>query len=85
MAKVEFELNLRGLNELMKSEEMQKALDEYGAAAAGRASSMSGAAYGHRTHVASYVAITNVYPDSAEAARDNFRNNTLMKAIGGQT
>ena len=81
MSKVKFELDIRGLNELMKSPEMQSILDQEGAKIAGRASGMSGEQFGHRTHVADYVAITNVYPDSKEAARDNYNNNTLLKAL----
>ena len=81
MSKVKFELDIRGLNELMKSPEMKSILDQEGAKVAGRASGMSGEQFGHRTHVADYVAITNVYPDSKEAARDNYNNNTLLKAL----
>jgi hypothetical protein len=74
----DFELNLPGLNELMKSPEMQAVLTQAGNAVA----SAAGGDYGVRTHVASFVAIANVYPDSAKAAKDNFENNTLVKALG---
>jgi hypothetical protein len=77
--KTEFKLNLAGLNELMKSAEMQQVLDEKGKEVASRA----GEGYGYRTHVASFVAITNVFPDTKEAAKDNYTNNTLLKAING--
>jgi len=76
--KVEFELNIEGLRELMKSGEMQSALDAAGSAVARSA----GGDYGVRTHVASYVAIANVYPDSEEAAKKNLKENTLVKALG---
>ena len=76
-------LDLKGLNELMKSEGMQNVLNEYGSKIASRAGAMSGAEYGYRTHLANWVAITNVYPDSEEAAKDNYRNNTLLKAVRG--
>lgn len=79
MSKVRFELNLAGLNELMKSTEMQSILDKYGSQVASRA----GDDYGYRTHVADFVAICNVFPDSKEAARDNYKNNTLLKALHG--
>lgn len=81
--KVQFKLNLKGLNALMKSPEMQGILDQHGAAVAGRANNMSGESFGFRTHLASFVAITNVYPDSKKAASDNYENNTLLKALGG--
>lgn len=78
MAKVEFELDINGLRELMKGPEMQAALQEAGDAVA----SSAGGDYGVRVHVADYVAIANVYPDSQEAAKDNYENNTLLKALG---
>ena len=75
---VEFKLNLPGLNELMKSSAMQEHLTRAGNAVANAA----GVGYEARTHVASFVAITNVYPASAEAAKENYEDNTLLKAIG---
>lgn len=76
--KVKFELNLAGLNELMKSSEMQGALEAAGSAVANNA----GGDYGVRVHQASYVAIANVYPDSKQAAAENYKENTLLKALG---
>lgn len=79
MAKqVRFKLNLPGLNELMKSKEMQDVLLEAGKAVAQSA----GSDYAAEVHTASYIAISNVYPDSKEAAHENFKDNTLLKAIG---
>ena len=83
MSKVKIELNLAGINEMMKSPEIQAALQEAGEAVAGAAGGMSGGAkYGARTHLANWVAITNVYPDDAEAARANRKDNTLLHAVG---
>lgn len=79
MAKrVRFKLNLPGLNELMKSQEMQDVLLEAGKAVAQAA----GSDYGAEVHKASYIAISNVYPDSKRAAHENFKDNSLLKAIG---
>lgn len=79
MAKnVKFELNIKGLNELMKSEAMCQCLQ----AAGNNVSASAGTDYGTRVHQASFVAICNVYPDSKSAAKDNYKNNTLLKAIG---
>lgn len=75
---VEFKLDINGLRQLMKSEEMQAVLEECGQATANRA----GRDYGTRVHTASFVAIANVYPESGKAARDVFKNNTLLKALG---
>lgn len=76
--KVKFKLNLPGLNELMKSPEMQDALLEAGQAVAQSA----GSDYAAEVHTASWIAISNVYPDSKKAAHENFKDNTLLKAIG---
>lgn len=75
--KVRFELDIKGLQGLMKSEWMQGHLDSAGKAVANSA----GSNYSQRTHVASYVAITNVYPNSKEAAKENYKHNTLIKAL----
>ena len=77
MSNTKFELNLPGLNELMKSQEMCDALEEAGAAVANAA----GSDYAHSVHQASFVAICNVYPDSKEAAHENYEENTLVKAV----
>lgn len=63
----------------MKSEEMQEYLNACGNA---MIYSAGGGGYGTRTSVISYVAITNVYPDSQKAAKDNYENNTLLKMAG---
>ena len=78
MADVKFKLNLPGLNELMKSSEMQSALLEAGQAVA----SAAGSDYSAEVHTANWIAISNVYPDSKAAASENFKENTLLKALG---
>lgn len=77
MADIKFKLNLKGLNELMKSDEMVAALDKAGEVVARKA----GSGFSKRTHQASWVAICNVFPDSKEAAKDNYENNSLIKAL----
>lgn len=74
---VEFKLDLKGLNELMMSPEMQAALEEAGRAVANSA----GDEFDSSVHTASFVAIANVYPNSKKAARQNHKENTLLKAI----
>jgi len=79
MAKnVEFELNLPGLNELMKSSAMQAHLKKAGQAVA----SAAGDEYGCSTYVLNFVAVENIYPESAKAAIENANDNTLLKALG---
>lgn len=74
---MKFELNLKGLNELMKSAEMQDALLEAGKAVA----SAAGSDYEAEVHTANWIAISNVYPNSRKAAHENFKDNTLLKAL----
>lgn len=79
MAKsVEIELNLPGLNELMKSAEIQSALRTAGNAVAQSA----GGDYGVDVDTLNWIAIANVYPNSQKAAHENFKSNSLLKAVG---
>ena len=79
MAKnVEVKLNLPGLNELMKSTEMQAHLKRAGQAVANAA----GEDYDCATYVINYIAVENIFPTSAKAAVDNSNHNTLIKALG---
>ena len=82
-ANVEIKLNLLGLNELMKSPEIESALREAGEAVASKASAVSeGAEYGVRTATARWISVANVYPNSEDAAKANYEDNTLLKAAG---
>lgn len=78
MAKVKFELNLAGLNEVMKSAGMQSALEAAGAVVAGAADGN----YGVDVHEANYVAIASIYPADRDSAIKNSKNNELLKALG---
>ena len=73
-----FELNLPGLNELMKSPEMQAHLAKAGQAVAEAA----GGEYDHQTYVINFVAIENVFPTTKKAGHENYEKNTLLKALG---
>ena len=80
MSNVKFKLNLPGLNELMKSAEMQSALN----AAAGQIQARAGAGYEvESAHPISFVAIASVRAADYKARLDNLKNNTLLKAMGG--
>lgn len=72
-----FDLDLPGLNELMKSPEMQAALDEAGEAVA----RMAGSDYAASPKTGNYIGFSNVYPNSKRAAHENYENNTLLKAL----
>ena len=86
MSKVKFELDLRGLNQLMKSEEMQTILSQYGNEVATRAKSNamdSRAEFSTNTKTINYIAVTNVRADNRYAILENLKHNTLRKALGG--
>jgi len=75
-----FELNLAGLNALMKSGAMQSVLNS----AAGQIAARAGEGYEvESAHPISFVAIASVRTGSAESRRDNNKNNTLLKSLGG--
>ena len=81
--KVEIRLNLPGINAVMKSQPIRDALQAAGDAVASGASGMDGSDYAASTHLANWIAVANVFPNSKEAAHRNFRDNTLLKALGG--
>lgn len=75
------ELNGARLEELMKSEEIQKVLNAVAEDIRDRAG--EGYEVGRAEEkVLSTRAIATVYAASPEAKRDNLRNNTLLKAAG---
>ena len=51
--------------------------------AAGKTVYYYGGDYAASTHLANWIAVTNVFPNSREAAHSNYENNTLLKALGG--
>lgn len=80
MADAKFKLNLSGLNELMKSAEMQAVLNS----AAGQIANAAGDGYEvEAAHPISFVSIAAVHARSFKARRENSKNNTLLKAAGG--
>lgn len=80
MAKnVVFELNLPGLNELMKSMEMGKVLDK----AARQIAKNAGDGFEvEEAHAINFVGIAAVHAATPEAIRKNKEDNTLLKAAG---
>ena len=81
--RVKVELNLPGINAVMKSPGVQAHLQAAGEHVAALAGEISGGEkFGARTHQADWIAVTNVYPDSREAAKANAEDNVLLKALG---
>lgn len=82
--KVEFELSDKGVIALFKSPEVNAWLQDVGEYVADIAANMYGGdnvEYAARAHNADRTATVNVYPNSKEAAHDNFEHNTLLKAL----
>lgn len=72
-----FELNRKGVRELLRGEEMQNLLNEKASAA----STSCGEGYKSDIHIGVNRANAMVYADSYEAKRDNLKNNTILKNL----
>ena len=84
--KLKVKLNLAGVNELMKREELQTMMQSLGEQIASRAEGMSAdpkAEYEAKTKTLNWIAVTNVRAANHEAFVENLENNTLLKAMGG--
>lgn len=86
-SKCRVELNLKGLNELMKSSAMTEILEERGAEVANIASDMGIAGRGKGSYRSAaihgnWINAVNIWPADEDAARDSYENNTLIKALG---
>lgn len=80
MSDTKFRLNVKGLNDLMKSPEMATILNS----AASQIQSAAGDGYEVEfAHPISFVGIASVRAATWAARRDNSKNNTLLKASGG--
>lgn len=77
MTNVEIKLNSEGVQELLKSDEMQVLLSELASSKVGQA----GGGYEYSVKVGQRRAYANIYPASKEAYQDNLDNNTLEKVI----
>lgn len=77
MAKTEIKINYAGVGALLKSSEVAAMVQKIASNVARNA----GQGYGTRVHNSGQRQIANVFPDSAEAAKDNLENNTLLKAV----
>lgn len=77
MSKVRIKLHSAGVRALLRSAEMQDILKEQAAAAAARC----GSGYESRVGVAKKRAVADIYPATPDACRDNYKNNTLEKAL----
>lgn len=86
MSKVDFKLNLQGLNQLMTGPEMQAVINRAGQEVESRAYSMAqipGAEYSRTLWVGRWICASQIHLENYEARKDNYKHNTLLKARGG--
>ena len=79
MGKEKFQLNRKGVAELMKSKEMQGILTEYASGVKNRC----GDGYTQDIYVGKNRANAKVSAETKEALSDNIKNNTILKAVRG--
>lgn len=78
MPKTKIVLNSAGVRAMLKSPEMQAMLSERAQAVAQRA----GAGYETDVFAGKTRANASVFASDAKSAKDNLKNNTLLKALG---
>lgn len=79
LSKTRIEINFAGVGQLLRSDETKKFIQQI---ASGRAT-MLGTGYASDTYQAGTRVIASVYTDTPEAAKDNMKNNTLLKVVSG--
>lgn len=79
MSKVKFRLDRDGVRQLMQSAEAMSVCEQYAHAIQNRC----GEGYEVTTYVGKNRANASVHAATVEARRDNYENNTLLKARGG--
>ena len=77
MSKFKFELNSKGVQELLKSEEMKAHLTKMASGIQRRC----GDGYAFDTKQGKKRAYANIYPETWKAKGDNKKHNTLLKAV----
>lgn len=79
MTKARFQPDRAGVQKFLKSPEMEALMGDHARRVAGRA----GAGYRPSTWQGDSRVIGSVITDTFGAMRDNSRNNTLLRALGG--
>ena len=79
MSKIKFELNQQGVRELLRSDEMMQVIEGY----ADGVRSRCGPGYDKSSYRGKNRVNVSVRASSRKAKRDNLKNNTLLKSLGG--
>lgn len=80
MSKVEVEINSKGARDLMRSEEVMKLCESYANDAMGKL----GDGYVVTSYTGPNRLNVSIKAITREAVRDQYANNTILKAIGGK-
>jgi hypothetical protein len=75
---MKFKLNKKGVNALLRGDEMQTILEQIG----GRVAVTAGEGNEHGAHYTKQRVIVNVWAAAEEAQKNNRKNNALLKALG---
>lgn len=75
MNNVAIKLSYSGIGAMLRGEEMKQLVTEYASGVVQRA----GTGFSMRVHNTGQRQAANVFPETAEASRDNLKNNTLLK------
>lgn len=70
-------LSYKGIGQMLRGDEMKDLVADYGK----RAAEAAGNGYGYDTHNTGQRQAATVFPTSYAARKDNYGNNTLLKAI----
>ena len=82
MSKVNFKLNLKGLNEVMKSQELQTLMQSSGEKIRNAAENMSnGGNFETETKTINWIAVTNIRAKDDKAMKAVLDDNVLLKSI----
>lgn len=79
MSRVDFKLNRAGVRELLRSGEMASICREH----ANKVKNAAGDGYEVTTYTGRNRVNASVHAETYEARKDNYENNTLLKALGG--
>ena len=79
MSRVDFKLNRAGVRELLRSGEMASICREH----ANKVKNAAGDGYEVTTYTGRNRVNASVHAETDEARKDNYENNTVLKALGG--
>lgn len=78
--KVKIALNREGVRELLLSDEVLKCVEDEAEVVRAKC----GSGYGTNSHKGRNRVNVSIQAETAEAQRDNYKNNTLLKAVSGK-